>query len=94
MEYTFKVFIKSTRYYPLKYFRETWQNTNRSVIFFADVVSLFEYRCNLSIFEAVRKNAFVDGIVDHSGEDIWNFRPSNFDQFRWNLVRPSSLFKI
>ena len=32
MEYTFKVFIEFIRYYPLKYFRETWQNTNRSVL--------------------------------------------------------------
>ena len=32
MEYTFKVLIKSIRYYPLKYFRETRQNIKRSVI--------------------------------------------------------------
>ena len=57
MEYTFKIFIESIRYYPLKYFRETWQNTNRSVIFFGEVVSLFEYRCDLSRFKAVRKNS-------------------------------------
>ena len=82
MEYTFKVFIEFIRYYPLKYFRQTWQNTNRSVIFFGEVVSLFEYRCNLSPFEAVRRNSFVDGIVDHSGQNICNFRPSNFYQFR------------
>ena len=78
MEYTFKEFIKSIRYYPLEYSRETWQNTNWSVFFFGEVVSLFEYRCNLSPVEAVRKTSFVDGIVDHSGhlkfeaEQFWS----------------------
>ena len=76
MEYTFKVFIKSIRYYPLKYFRETWQNINRSVIFFGEVSAFLN--TGVSPFEAVRKNSLVDGIVDHSGQSIWNLRPRRF----------------